>query len=71
MNIIITAQVTYEITDVDSFGDALSIFQQCASSEAHQMEGVEYIGTKELFATEMTGQNSFDQSPKTWEINQV
>ena len=71
MNIIVTAQVTYEIQDVNNFDDAVSVFQQCVKSEARQMEGVSYIGTKELFATEMTEEMTFMTRPQMWEKEEV
>lgn len=71
MNIIITAQVTYEISDVENFEEAVGIFQQCVTSESYHMDGVSYTGTKELFATEMTEEHGFDPFPKTWEMEEV
>lgn len=71
MNIIVTAQVTYEIADVKDLDDAISIFQQCVKTEARQMEGVNYIGTKHLFATEMDADFMFDSHPRIWEREEV
>ena len=71
MNIIVTAQVTYEIQDVKDFDEAVSVFQQCVKSEARQMEAVQYVGTKELFATEMTEEMTFMTHPQIWEKEEV
>jgi hypothetical protein len=35
------------------------------------MEGVAYIGTKQLFATEMTDEGTFMASPQMWEMEEV
>lgn len=71
MNIIITAQVTYEITDVQNIDEATDIFYQCVTREARHMEGVTYIGTRELFATEMKDDMTFDSNPQIWEREEV
>ena len=70
MNIIITAQVTYELTDVENFDEAISIFQSCVKAVRH-MEGVQYIGTKQLFATEMADDGTFMTHPQMWEKEEV
>jgi hypothetical protein len=71
MNIIITAQVTYEISDVKDFEEAKNIFQTCVLAESYRMEGVEYIGTKEMFGTEMTEEGTFMEHPQIWEEEEV
>jgi hypothetical protein len=71
MNIIITAQVTYEIQDVQDFDEAVSVFQQCVIRGTRQMEGVQYVGTKELFGTEMTEEMTFMTHPQIWEKEEV
>lgn len=71
MNIIVTAQVTYEIADVQNIEEAISVFQQCVTSEAGHMEGVTYTGTRELFATEMNADMTFDSNPQIWEREEV
>jgi hypothetical protein len=35
------------------------------------MEGVEYIGTKEMFGTEMTEEGTFMEHPQIWEEEEV
>lgn len=70
MNIIVTAQVTYEIQDVKDFDEAVSVFQSCVKTVRH-MEGVQYIGTKELFATEMADDSTFMTHPQMWEKEEV
>jgi hypothetical protein len=35
------------------------------------MEGVQYIGTKQLFATEMTDEGTFITHPQMWEKEEV
>lgn len=70
MNIIVTAQVTYEISDVKDFEEAKNIFQSCVKAVRH-MEGVQYIGTKQLFATEMTDDGTFMTHPQMWEKEEV
>jgi hypothetical protein len=70
MNIIITAQVTYEIVDVANFDEAVSVFQSCVKAVRH-IEGVQYIGTKELFATEMTTNGTFVTHPQIWEKEEI
>lgn len=71
MNIIVTAQVTYEIQDVEDFDEAVSVFQQCVKGSYHHIEGVAYCGTKELFATEMTEEMTFMTHPQIWEKEEV
>lgn len=71
MNIIITAEVTYEIQDVLDLEEAISIFQTCVTSEARQMEGVTYCGTKNLFATEMNEDMTINSNPTIWEMEEV
>ena len=70
MNIIITAQVTYELTDVENFDEAVSVFQSCVKAVCHT-KGVQYIGTKELFATEMADDGTFMTHPQMWELEEV
>jgi hypothetical protein len=71
MNIIITAEVTYEIYDVETFDDAVLVFQTAVTSTARYMEGVDYTGTKNLFATAMEEDGTFSQHPKIWEKEEV
>lgn len=71
MNIIITAQVTYEVSDVENFEEAVDVFQTCVTGNARYMEGVEYCGTKEMFATEMTEEGTFIANPQIWEREEV
>ena len=71
MNIIITAQVTYEIFDVANFEEAVEVFQTCVTGSARYMEGVEYSGTKEMFGTEMTEEGTFMTHPQMWELEEV
>jgi|APGre2960657373_1045057.scaffolds.fasta_scaffold180602_2 hypothetical protein len=70
MNVIVTAEVTYELTNVENFDEVISIFQTCVMS-VRNMEGVSYIGTKQLFATEMTDEGTFMESPQIWEMEEV
>ncbi len=70
MNVIVTAEVTYELRDIENLDDVISIFQTCVKSVRH-MEGVAYIGTKQLFATEMTDEGTFMASPQMWEMEEV
>lgn len=71
MNIIVTAQVTYEIYDVDNVDDAISVFQQAVTAKARHLDDVSYIGTKELFATEMSDEGEFLTHPQMWEVEEV
>ena len=71
MNIIVTAQVTYEISDVKDFEEAKKIFQTCVIAESYRMEGVQYIGTKEMFGTEMAEDGTFLTHPQIWEEEEV
>ena len=71
MNIIVTAEVTYEIQDVKDLEQAISIFQTCVTSEARHMEGVTHCVTKNLFATEMNDDMTFDTNPQIWEVEEV
>lgn len=71
MNVIITAEVTYEIQDVNTIEEAQNIFFTCASSEARHMENVYYVGMKEMFATEMNNDGTIDSNPKTWELGEL
>jgi hypothetical protein len=70
MNVIMTAEVTYIIKDVDTIEDAQSIFQTCVTSEARHI-GVEYVGTKEAFATQMNDTLTFDSNPEIWELGEI
>jgi hypothetical protein len=70
MNVIVTAEVTYELTNVENFDEVISIFQTCVMS-VRNMEGVAYVGTKQLFATEMTDEGTFMESPQIWEMEEV
>lgn len=71
MNIIITAEVTYEIYDVETFDDAVEVFQTAVTGTARYMEGVDYSGTKNLFATAMEEDGTFSQHPQIWEKEEV
>ena len=71
MNIIVTAEVTYEIFDVANFEEAVSIFQTCVKTETYRMEGVEYIGTKEMTGTELSDEGTFTAHPQMWEMEEV
>ena len=71
MNIIITAEVTYEIQGVKDINEARSIFQTCVASEARHMEGVSYVGSKEAFATKMNEDMTIDPNPQTWELGEI
>lgn len=71
MNIIVTAQVTYEISDVKDFEEAKKIFQTCVIAESYRMEGVQYIGTKEMFATKMNEDWTVPENPTIWEEEEV
>ena len=71
MNVIVTAQVTYEIFDVANFEEAVEVFQTCATGSARYMEGANYIGTKEMFGTEMNEDGTFKTHPQIWELEEV
>ena len=66
MNVIITAEVTYEIQDVKSIDDVKDIFLTCVTAEARHMEGVTHIGIKEAFATEMNEDGTINSNPQIW-----
>lgn len=51
VNVIISAQVTYEIYNVKSFDEACSIFETAVSND--QMEGVVPVLVHDAFATEI------------------
>lgn len=68
MNIIVTAQVTYEIYGVQDIQEAVSVFQECV---VKRIDDTQYIGTKELFATEMSDEGTFLTHPQIWEIEEV
>ena len=70
MNVIVSAIVTYEVSGVGSFQDSVAIFQQCVKS-VRMVEGVQYIGTKDLFATELTKDGEFRSNPRFFEIEEV
>lgn len=71
MNIIITAVVTYEIFDVANFEEGMDVFQTCVKAEARRMEDVNYIGTKEAFATELSDEGTFLKLPREWQMDEV
>ena len=71
MNIIVTAEVTYEIFDVENFEEAIAVFQTCVTGNARYMEDVEYIGTKEMTGTELSDEGTFLTHPQMWEKEEV
>lgn len=71
MKVTVTALVTYEIYDVETFDDAVDVYQQCVKAEARHLDGVQYIGTKEMFLTEMTDDGEFMSHPTIVEIDEV
>jgi hypothetical protein len=70
MNIIVTAQVTYEMTDVKDIEEAVQRFQDALYRGTFD-QSKQYIGTKEMFITEMTDDGTFMESPQMWEIEEV
>jgi hypothetical protein len=71
MNVIITAQVTYEIFGAEDIEEAVKVFQSSVKGKVSWDDGGEYIGTKEMFITEMTDEGTFMESPQMWEIEEV
>lgn len=68
MNLIITAQVTYEIYGVKDVHEGVDIFKQ---SVIKRLDDTQFIGIKELFATEMAEDGTFLTHPEIWEIEDV
>lgn len=69
MNIIVTAQVTYEIYDVKDITEAIDVYKECVKKRT--VSDTQYIGIKELFATEMSDEGTFLTHPEIWEIEEV
>jgi hypothetical protein len=65
MNLIISAQVTYEIYDVKSFDEAVSIFQTAVTN--HEMDGVTPVLVHDAFATEINKDGEVIQPLKIYE----
>ena len=69
MNIIVTAQVTYEIYGVKDITEAIDVYKECVKKRT--VSDTQYIGIKELFATEMSDEGTFLTHPEIWEIEEV
>lgn len=69
MNIIVTAQVTYEIYGVKDIHEAVDIYKECVKKWS--VTDTQYIGIKELFATELSDEGTFKTDPEIWEIEDV
>jgi hypothetical protein len=71
MNVIVTAQVTYEMTDVADTAEAIQRFQDSLYRGSFDRLNKNYIGTKEMFITEMNRDGTFMESPQIWEIEEI
>lgn len=69
MNTIVTAQVTYEIYGVKDITEAIDVYKECVKKRT--VSDTQYIGIKELFATEMSDEGTFLTHPEIWEIEEV
>ncbi len=65
MNIIITAEVTYEISNVKTFEQALGLFEYMVSEV--KVSDANYISTKNIFGTEVDLLGRIKPQPQTWE----
>jgi hypothetical protein len=71
MNVIVTAQVTYEMTDVADTAEVIQRFQSALYTGSFDRRNKNYIGTKEMFITEMNRDFTFMESPQIWEIEEI
>lgn len=69
MNVIVTAEVTYEFADVKSVEHAIEVYQSCV--KRHLWDNTQYIGTKQMFITEMNEDGTFMDFPEIWDIEDV
>ena len=71
MNVVITAEVTYEITGIGSIEEAKQIFFNCVSDRNRHVENVYFVGLKEMFATQMNNDGTISSVPNTWELGEM
>lgn len=71
MRLLITATVTYEIDDVDSYEDAKDILRTAVETEAHYMEGVSCQRIVDVFASEVNDDGTLITNPRIWETAEL
>ena len=67
MNAIITGTVTYEVFNCETIEEAVGYFQNVViKSNAMDMK---FIAIRDLFATEMNDDGTFNSDPKIWDFD--